>query len=76
MVRDPGRRVKLRLDGGLPFVTVEVGWEKSSLTLDSVLLDTGSAIVCQESVGTPFSHPGVWDSGTLPSWNQIPFCSE
>jgi hypothetical protein len=43
MVRDPGQRVKLRLDGGLPFVTIEVGWEQSSLTLDSVLLDTGSA---------------------------------
>jgi hypothetical protein len=43
MVRDPSRRMKLRLDSGLPFVTVEVGWEQSSLTLDSVLLDTGSA---------------------------------
>jgi hypothetical protein len=35
--------VKLRLDSGLPFVTIEVGWEQSSLTLDPVLLDTGSA---------------------------------
>lgn len=35
--------MKLRLDGGLPFVTIEVGWEQSSLTLDAVLLDTGSA---------------------------------
>jgi len=43
MVRDPRRRVKLRLDNGLPFVTIEVGWGPSSLTLDSVLLDTGSA---------------------------------
>lgn len=43
MVRNPSRRVRLRLDGGLPFVTIEVGWEQSSLTLDSVLLDTGSA---------------------------------
>ena len=43
MVRDTGQRVKLRLDGGLPFVTVKVGWEQSSLTLDSVLFDTGSA---------------------------------
>jgi hypothetical protein len=43
MVRDPGRRVKLRLDRGLPFVTIEIGWKRSSLTLDSVLLDTGSA---------------------------------
>jgi hypothetical protein len=43
VVWDPGRRVKLRLDGGLPFVTIEIGWQQSSLTLDSVLLDTGSA---------------------------------
>jgi predicted aspartyl protease len=43
VVRDPGRRVRLRLDDGLPFVTIEVGWEQSSLKLDSVLLDTGSA---------------------------------
>jgi predicted aspartyl protease len=43
MVRDPGRRLRLRLDGGLPFVTIEVGWKQSSLKLDSVLLDTGSA---------------------------------
>lgn len=43
MVRDPDRRVKLKLDGGLPFVTIEIGWRQSSLTLDSVLLDTGSA---------------------------------
>ena len=43
MVRDPTRRVKLRLDGRLPFVTIDVGWEHSSLTLDSVLLDAGSA---------------------------------
>jgi predicted aspartyl protease len=35
--------VKLKLDGGLPFVTIEVGWRESSLTLESVLLDTGSA---------------------------------
>ena len=35
--------MKLRLDVGLPFVTIEVGWEQSSLTLESVLLDTGSA---------------------------------
>ena len=35
--------MKLRLEGGLPFVTIEVGWRQSSLTLDSVLLDTGSA---------------------------------
>jgi len=43
MVRDPSRRVKIRLDGGLPFVSIEVGWGQSSLTLDSVLIDTGSA---------------------------------
>lgn len=43
MVRDPGRRVKLRIEGGLPFVTIEIGWGQSSLKLESVLLDTGSA---------------------------------
>ncbi len=43
MVRNPRRRVKLRLDGGLPFVAIQVGWEQSSLTLYAVLLDTGSA---------------------------------
>jgi hypothetical protein len=35
--------VKLRIVGGLPFVSIEIGWQQCSLTLESVLLDTGSA---------------------------------
>jgi len=31
--------VKLRLDGGLPFIAIQVGWEQSSLTLYAVLID-------------------------------------
>ena len=35
--------MKLKLDGGLPFITIEAGWRQSSLKLESVLLDAGSA---------------------------------
>ncbi|WP_089727475.1 hypothetical protein [Candidatus Thiosymbion oneisti] len=46
--------MKLRLDGGLPFVTIEIGWEHSSLMLKPVLLDTGSAstLLSADRLGT------------------------
>ncbi|WP_207787901.1 retropepsin-like aspartic protease [Candidatus Thiosymbion oneisti] len=46
--------MKLRLDGGLPFVTIEIGWEHSSLMLKPVLLDTGSAstVLSADRLGT------------------------
>jgi predicted aspartyl protease len=34
--------MKIRLEGGLPFVTVSLTYRETELTLDGVLLDTGS----------------------------------
>ncbi len=43
MARHSRQRVNLRIERGLPFVSLEIGWQQAALTLGSVLLDTGSA---------------------------------
>ena len=48
--------VKIRLEHGLPFISVTVCYRGKSLTLDDVLLDTGSA-------GTLFSADQLDDVG-------------
>jgi hypothetical protein len=43
MARHSRQRANLRIERGLPFVSLEIGWQQAALTLPSVLLDTGSA---------------------------------
>ena len=48
MVGYPGGSMKIRIQGGLPYVTVSLVYRGQKITLQRVLLDTGS-------VGTVFS---------------------
>lgn len=43
MARHPGCGLKLRLDGQLPYIPATLEFRSRRLTLDRVLLDTGSA---------------------------------
>lgn len=43
MARHSRQRVNLRIERGLPFVSLEIGWQQAAMTLRSVLLETGSA---------------------------------
>lgn len=53
------RAMKIRMDGGLPFVTVSLRHRGAELQLDHVLLDTGSA-------GTVFSADRCLEVGIVP----------
>lgn len=52
MVRYPGHIVKIRIEEGLPFVTVSLAYRGQNLEIENVLLDTGS-------LGTVFSADKV-----------------
>jgi hypothetical protein len=56
--------MKIRLEGGLPFVTVSLSHGERELTLDRILLDTGSG-------ATVFSADEVSHVGIVPEPSDV-----
>ena len=64
MARYPGRVVRLRLEWRLPFVAATLGFGGRRLTLEQVLLDTGSG-------GSVFAADAVRELGIEPAGEDI-----
>lgn len=64
MAWNPGRNVKLRLEGRLPFVVARIRFERRALDIDQILVDTGSG-------GSVFSADAVEVLGIEPQETDI-----